>query len=550
MKHRNLLPSTAPVKPPSLPERYLGRHLGRFRIDSLIGSGGFAWVYKGYDPELDIPVAIKVLKPQYAGEETFETRFRGEASTAAKLRHPNIIRILAVGRQDQAVYFVMDYLPNGLDDRLRMMGTLPEQLLVRMGMDVSAALAFAHREGVIHRDVKTDNILFDEHGNAVVADFGIARAVSGYVEQTGTNMVVGTPQYFSPEQARGQVLDGRADIYSLGVTLFKAATGVLPFQGDDWYEIARQHVEEPPPRPRSLNPALSRATERVILRCLEKSPDARYPSADSLYTELALLDRTITTEGDATLVMSTPMGGVRAAVDGRLPAALRRPHSRSLLLGLIAGVAAIILLAFGLRYATRGATAGPDTIAARTESTSTPAVLPPVSVAPPDTDTTTSASQPPAPRPVVQVGAPADAEVRMDGKVVGQGSFRSSEIAPGSHTFSAVIPTIEGCPTATAEGTLRVRETGRSSITLNPRPCGYLSIDAQPADARWVVTSPDGIEAASGTAPLTAPVVLPVGAYSLRVSASYCADYRADLTVTADKPHRERAHLLCDPPRS
>jgi eukaryotic-like serine/threonine-protein kinase len=533
-----------------LPERYLGRHLGRFRVDSLIGSGGFAWVYKGYDPELDIPVAIKVLKPQYAGEETFETRFRGEASTAAKLRHPNIIRILAVGRQDQAVYFVMDYLPNGLDDRLRMMGTLPEQLLVRMGMDVSAALAFAHREGVIHRDVKTDNILFDEHGNAVVADFGIARAVSGYVEQTGTNMVVGTPQYFSPEQARGQVLDGRADIYSLGVTLFKAATGVLPFQGDDWYEIARQHVEEPPPRPRSLNPALSRATERVILRCLEKSPDARYPSADTLYTELALLDRTITPEGDATVVMSTPMGGVRAAVDAHLPAAMRRHHSRSLLLGLLAGVAAIVLLAFGLRYATRGATPGPDTIAARTESTSTPAVLPPVSVAPPDTDTTTSASQPPAPRPVVQVEAPADAEVRLDGKVIGQGSFRSSEISPGSHTFSAVIPTIEGCPTASDEATVRVREAGRSSVTLNPRPCGNLSIDAQPEDARWVVTSPDGIEVASGTAPLTAPVVLPVGPYSLRVSASYCADYRADLTVTADKPHRERAHLLCDPPRS
>ena len=233
-----------------MPERYLGRHLGRFRVDTNVGSGGFAWVYKGYDPELDIPVAIKILKPQYAGEEAFETRFRTEAATAAKLRHPNIIRILAVGREDTAVYFVMDFLPTGLDDRLRIMGTLPETLLIRLGMDVSAALAFAHREGVIHRDIKTDNVLYDDHGNAIVADFGIARALSGYTEQTGTNMVVGTPQYFSPEQARGQTLDGRADIYSLGVTLFKAATGVLPFQGDDWYEIARQHIEEAAPRPR------------------------------------------------------------------------------------------------------------------------------------------------------------------------------------------------------------------------------------------------------------------------------------------------------------
>ncbi|MGH7621146.1 MAG: serine/threonine-protein kinase, partial [Gemmatimonadaceae bacterium] len=267
-----------------MPERYLGRQLGRFRVDSVVGSGGFAWVYKGYDPELDIPVAIKILKPQYAGEEAFETRFRREAATAAKLRHPNIIRILAVGREDTAVYFVMDFLPTGLDDRLRIMGTLPETLLIRLGMDVAAALAFAHREGVIHRDIKTDNILFDNHGNAIVADFGIARALSGYVEQTGTNMVVGTPQYFSPEQARGQPLDGRADIYSLGVTLFKAATGVLPFQGDDWYDIARQHIEDPAPRPRAFNPALSRGMEHVILKCLAKEPSERYPTGDALHT--------------------------------------------------------------------------------------------------------------------------------------------------------------------------------------------------------------------------------------------------------------------------
>ncbi|HEY7407747.1 MAG TPA: serine/threonine-protein kinase, partial [Gemmatimonadaceae bacterium] len=139
-----------------MPERYIGRYLGRFRIDALVGSGGFAWVYKGYDPELDVPVALKVLKPQFAGDEMFETRFRREASTAAKLRHPNIIKILAVGREGEAVYFVMDYLSQGLIDRLRVMGTLPEHMLVRVGFDVASALGFAHRQGVIHRDVKVD----------------------------------------------------------------------------------------------------------------------------------------------------------------------------------------------------------------------------------------------------------------------------------------------------------------------------------------------------------------------------------------------------------
>jgi serine/threonine-protein kinase len=532
-----------------LPERYLGRQLGRFRIDSLIGSGGFAWVYKGYDPELDIPVAIKVLKPQYAGEESFEARFRSEASMAAKLRHPNIIRILAVGREEQAVYFVMDYLPNVLDDRLKTMGTLPEPLLIRMGMDVAAALAFAHREGVIHRDVKTDNILFDEHGNAVVADFGIARAVSGYVEQTGTNMVVGTPQYFSPEQARGQVLDGRADIYSLGVTLFKAATGVLPFQGEDWYEIARQHVEEPPPRPRSLNPAISRVTERIILKCLEKSPDDRFPSGDALYSELALLDKTTTPDGDATLVMSTPIGGMRAAWSARVPAVLRGHGTRPTLLALLAGVAAIVLIAFGLRYATPSSEPGPDTMGTRPGSGSMPAVLPPVSVAPPDTDTTSTTVAPPAPHPILVVNAPEEAEVKVDGKAAGQGSFRRDDIKPGSHVVTATIASVDGCPTATDDVTVRVREDGRTSVTLEPRPCGLLTIDVAPRGARWSVSDSAGGEVASGTAPLSGPIVLPAGSYALRVSASYCADYRSDITIVAEATRRERAHLLCEPRR-
>ena len=157
------------------------------------------------------------------------------------------------------------------------MSQLPESVLIRMGIDVASALGFAHREGVVHRDIKVDNILFDEHGNAIVADFGIARAVSNYVQQTGTNMVVGTPQYFSPEQARGQPLDGRADIYSLGVTLYRAAAGVLPFTGDDWYEIARQHVEDGRSGHASTIRSSRAIVERVILRCLEKDPAARYP---------------------------------------------------------------------------------------------------------------------------------------------------------------------------------------------------------------------------------------------------------------------------------
>ncbi|HEX7941049.1 MAG TPA: serine/threonine-protein kinase, partial [Gemmatimonadaceae bacterium] len=418
-----------------MPERYLGRTLGRFRVESIIGSGGFAWVYKGYDPELEIPVAIKVLKPQYAGEETFETRFRREASTAAKLRHPNIIRILAVGREEQAVYFVMDYLPTGLDDRLRIMGTLPESLLIRLGMDVSAALAFAHREGVIHRDIKTDNILFDEHGNAIVADFGIARAVSGYIEQTGTNMVVGTPQYFSPEQARGQPLDGRADIYSLGVTLFKAATGVLPFQGDDWYDIARQHVEEPPPKPRAFNPALSRGVERVILKCLDKTPANRYPTGDALHTELVqLLGKAALPDADATVVLPTPVSGERvlAPVPGR--AAARWP-------AMIAGVAGILAAAL-VGTAVRQRSAAPFTAATGAPAAATVSAERPAAPPPATHDSTAADADPPAPArpaaaasapPELRVDVPTDASVSVDGQLVGRGGWRTRNISVGRH---------------------------------------------------------------------------------------------------------------------
>src|SRR4028119_2082985 len=171
-----------------MPERLIGETLGRYRVEALVGSGGFAWVYRAFDPELEIPVALKVLKPQFAGDADFEARFRREASTAAKLRHPNIVKIFAVGKENGAVYFAMDYLPRGLADRLEAMPALPEATVIRAGLDVAKALAFAHREGVVHRDIKVDNILFDDHGNAVVADFGIARALAQQARHTATKM--------------------------------------------------------------------------------------------------------------------------------------------------------------------------------------------------------------------------------------------------------------------------------------------------------------------------------------------------------------------------
>ena len=514
-----------------MPERYIGRYLGRFRIDALVGSGGFAWVYKGYDPELDIPVALKVLKPQFAGDEMFETRFRREASTAAKLRHPNIIKILAVGREGEAVYFVMDYLSQGLIDRLRVMGTLPEHMLVRVGFDVASALGFAHRQGVIHRDVKVDNIMFDDHGNAVVTDFGIARAVSKYAEQTGTNMVVGTPQYFSPEQARGLPLDGRADLYSLGVTLFKAATGVLPFQGDDWYEIARQHVEDAPPRPRDLNPSLSKGLERIILRCLEKEPEDRFTNGEALCTELSHLlpDRGEVTSARTLMIPATD---TLEQTTGRHPVrrAVRRLRKRGVVLTAVTVLAVAGALSATLRTRARDPEAAgvPFTVrdSVPTES------APPVVVAPP-------------PRPMVTVVAPAEATVSVNGLEVGKGRWVSDSLLPGQYVVSASVRSYNRCASARDVDTLYVRETGDTTVTLRPRPCGYLALTSTPEVADFSVMTPSGSSVKTGLLPLPDSMMLPAGPYKLRVRARFCSDYNDSVRIESGQTIRQKIPLMC-----
>jgi serine/threonine-protein kinase len=270
------------------PEALLGRVVGGFTLERLIGRGGFAWVFAARRADA-APAAVKILKPRYAGDRTVETRFRQEALTAAQLRHPNIVRILDVGRADGLTYFAMDLYPDSLASRLAREGPLAEPDLVRLGLDIASGLEFAHGKGVVHRDINVHNILLGPNGEAVITDFGIAGAVSTFTRPSGTHGTVGTPQYMSPEHAQGERLDGRSDLYSLGVTLYKAATGEVPFRSTDWFELARMHVEERPEKPRKRRPDLSARLERVILRCLAKDPPDRYQSAAALCEDLLQL---------------------------------------------------------------------------------------------------------------------------------------------------------------------------------------------------------------------------------------------------------------------
>ena len=563
-----------------MPERYLGRTLGKYRVEELIGSGGFAWVYRGFDPELDIPVALKVLKPQFGGDATFEERFRREASTAAKLRHPNIISVYSVGRDGDAVYFAMDYLPNGLADKLETSSSLPEEFVLRMGIDVARALGFAHREGVIHRDIKVDNILFDNHGNAVVADFGIARAVSGYANQTGTNMVVGTPQYFAPEQARAKPLDGRADIYSLGVSLYRSATGRLPFEGDDWYEIARQHVEDPPPSPRSINPAISPAFERLILRCMAKHPDDRPATGEQLADELAAVLRAPAEPGgravhlsaseSPTLLTSVTRPPVRGLRGRMLPATL-----------LVAALVAAIVAVASKQKANQTSAMATDSARAdsvRADSARADieradsarlAELPPESLrrdsaqslvdtgaaagggaTTPTRDSLRARSVSISTRGRLTIIAPPNARVTVNGLAVSDGSWRADTLKPGEYAVEATLPASGGCESATVDERVRVRAGGVQSVTLAPKPCGVIVINmlnVATSGARFTIVSNDGSVRKEGALPQAGGIVVPVGLYRVTAQQPMCTAYIDDaVMVNPDRSTPLTFRVICE----
>ena len=262
---------------------------GRYQIVRHLARGGMAEVYLAQDLLLDRPVALKVLFPEFATDPAFVERFRREATAAANLNHPNIVGVYDWGEADGTYFIVMEYVDGRtLSEILRDEGPLHPDRAADVGADVAAALASAHRNGVVHRDVKPGNVLVTATGLVKVADFGIARAITANADEnlTQAGTVMGTATYFSPEQARGDAVDPRSDIYSLGCVLYELVVGRPPFTGDSPVAIAYKHVQESPVPPRHLNIELPTAIEAIILKCLAKNAANRYPSAEDLRADL------------------------------------------------------------------------------------------------------------------------------------------------------------------------------------------------------------------------------------------------------------------------
>ncbi|MCL4214439.1 MAG: serine/threonine protein kinase [Gemmatimonadales bacterium] len=262
----------------------------RYRIVRRVGSGGMADVYEARHHTLKRPLAVKVLHAHLARDAEMRVRFRREAEAASRLLHPFICAPLDFGETNDAVYLVLPFIGGGcLADDLSATRTIEHARAARITAQVAAALDYATRQGIVHRDVKPDNVLFDDDGNAVLTDFGIATA-HFHGRLTAGGRAMGTPHYMAPEQAMGRFVDGRADLYAAGVMLYECLVGVTPFDGPDGYAIGYKHVHELPTPVSKVAPHVPAGLAEITMKCLEKAPEARYQRghdlADALYAWL------------------------------------------------------------------------------------------------------------------------------------------------------------------------------------------------------------------------------------------------------------------------
>lgn len=341
---------------------------GRYRVGALIGHGGMSDVYVGTDTQLDRQVAIKLLKPQLAADSAFRMRFHQEAQSAARMTHPTIVRVFdagedtvedATGHEVQLAFIIMEYVEGRLLKDLIQSGPLEPQAAMRIIKGVLTALEYAHRAGVVHRDIKPSNIMITTSGQVKVMDFGIARAVSdSSITVAQTTAILGTASYFSPEQAKGETVDARTDLYSTGVVLFEILTGQPPFHDDTPIAVAYQHVSEQPVNPSAINPKVSPAFDAVIMHALAKNRNERYQSAaefrEDVTTAAAGRVPIHQKPSDAALLFSAPTGSLSSSElalrqlteDETMTRTQRRPPA----VWVWSGIVAVVMIVIAVMY--------------------------------------------------------------------------------------------------------------------------------------------------------------------------------------------------------
>ena len=464
---------------------------GRYRVEARIGSGGMGEVYRGVDTVLDRTVAIKILLPQFARDANFVDRFRREAQAAARLNHPNLVGIYDSGADGETQFIVMEFIEGRtLEDFMSSGGRFDVGHAVEVAEKICEALAYAHVAGVIHRDIKPANVMVTRQGEVKVMDFGIARIVAGPQTAPQTSAVLGTAAYISPEQAQGQPVDGRSDIYSLGAVLYEMLTGRPPFTGDSPVAVAYKQVNESPVLPSIANPAVTPLLDAVLMRALAKNPANRYQTADEFRADLerarlgqdVLATPLMPAGGDATQVISRPQA---TAI---LPPQESPPGSgRKVWLGVLIGIIAVAVLAGAGYLLAQGLLGNKD-------DTTTPVPVP----------TVIGFTQDRAIQELESVNLKAAVKSRVSatvkpGRVVDQDPVAGTTLAPGSTVtiFVAKAPPTVVVPTFTGL-TLDAAQTLANANHLVLRPTDGVS-DTVPVGSIISQDPPPGGEVQVGS---------------------------------------------------
>jgi serine/threonine-protein kinase len=319
--------------------------IGRYDIKAELGRGGMATVYRAYDPSFEREVAIKVLPPELTHDPQFRDRFRREIKTIASLEHPAIVPVYDVGEEGGVPYFVMRYMPGGSLTQWIEKGKFSMEDAARIIERLASALAYAHKNGLIHRDLKPDNILFDNNGDPFISDFGVAKITDSATNMTGSG-IIGTPAYMSPEQAQGEHVDNRTDIYGLGVIIFQMLSGEQPYEATTPMGVAVKHITDPVPEILKVNPGLPAEADTIIKTAMAKDPSLRYQTATELakaLTHAALSEKS----GAPAATAGTRAAKARASAPtqaGAAPAPAPAPSTGGSRKGLMIGGAAVLLV--------------------------------------------------------------------------------------------------------------------------------------------------------------------------------------------------------------